>query len=81
MLKRATHIVVNKVQVVSGRDGHGAPTPLGDARVRLVEGLVHVDEAIDDCVAMTHGQLQAIEAQVQMVGRHVLERKAITDAH
>ena len=50
-----TNIVVDEVEVVPWSDGHGPGSPLGEGDVGLVQGLVDVDEPIDDGLAVGRG--------------------------
>ena len=47
--------MVNEVEVVSRRDGHGVASPLGQPDVGLVEGLVHVHKPVDDGLPVGRG--------------------------
>ena len=70
-----THIVVDEVEVVSRGDGHGAATPLAQSDVGLVQGLMDVDEAIDDSLAVSGRLGQLREHNREVVWTDVLWRK------
>ena len=47
--------MVDEVEVVPWSDGHGPGSPLGEGDVGLVQGLVDVDEPIDDGLTIGRG--------------------------
>ncbi len=48
--------MVDKVQIVSGSNGHSAASSLAQFLVRLVQGLVDKDEGIDDGLPVSQRQ-------------------------
>ena len=72
LLSPKTDIVVDKVQVVARRDGHGVTSPLQQPAVGLVQGLVHVHKGVHNGLAMS-GRLGKVGVgQGVGYGGHVL---------
>jgi hypothetical protein len=64
--------VVDEVEVVPWCDGHGSGSPLGEGDIGLVQGLVDVDEPIDDGLAVGGGLGKVRVHHWEVVWNHVL---------
>ena len=65
--------MVDEVQVVSRRDGHGAVSPLGQPGVGLVQRLVHVDKRVDDGLSVGGWLGQVWVGRGKVVRGNILE--------
>ena len=66
--------MVNEVEVVPWSDGHGPGSPLGEGDVGLVQGLVDVDEPIDDGLAVGRGLGKVRVHNWEVVWNDVLQK-------
>ena len=66
--------MVDEVEVVPWSDGHGPGSPLGEGDVGLVQGLVDVDEPIDDGLAVGRGLGKVRVNHWEVVWNNVLQR-------
>ena len=70
------YIVIDEVQVVSGCDGHGAGSLLGQPGVGLVQRLVDVHKGVDDGLPVG-GRLGQVGIDRGNKVRNVLEGRGI----